>query len=248
MASINILLIEDDPLFAVEVEMLVRNMKGVALEVIDNSDRALKRIAEKLPDIFLIDILMEGSLNGIELAEKIRKTHASVPIIFITANMDERQYVQAREVDPAAYLVKPFNILTLRSAIETALHAFDEHKVAGEGSDAVKKQELEDEFFYIKQSRKVHKVSVYEISWLHSEGNYCMIYTKDKRFVVKTSMVRLKKRLPDDLYIQIHRGYIVRLDDIENIDLARKIIVVGDNELPIGKKYRSDLIDKIKPI
>ncbi|MEM9917853.1 MAG: response regulator transcription factor [Bacteroidota bacterium] len=247
MTTITIILIEDDPLFALEVEMLIRKMEYASFKVLNNSDTALLEIQKSPPDVLLLDILIEGSMTGIELAKKLRALQINIPIIFLTANMDEETYVQARETEPAAYLVKPFNMLTLRSAIETVL--LPENSDATSGADGTTKTEvIQDDFFYIKQSRKVHKVSVHDINWLHSEGNYCMIYTSDKRFVIKTSMVRLKQRLPENLYIQVHRGYIVRLDRIDNVDLGRKIVLVGDNELPIGKKYRSDLINRISPI
>ncbi|MEO1626068.1 MAG: response regulator transcription factor [Bacteroidota bacterium] len=246
MTSITIFLVEDDLMFALEVEMLVKKLEYTSFVLINDSDEALQAIKNTPPDILLLDIMIDGSLNGIELAKAIKKENIQVPIVFLTANREEELYLQARELGPVAYLVKPFNMLTLRSAIESALLQSEE--VEAEEENDEQNQLIKDDFFYIKQSRKVHKVSIHDINWLHSEGNYCMIYTADKRFVIKTSMVRLKQRLPDELYVQIHRGYIVRLDRIENVDLSRKILMIGSEELPIGKKYRPDLISRIRPI
>ncbi|MEO1517810.1 MAG: response regulator transcription factor [Bacteroidota bacterium] len=246
MTSITIFLVEDDPMFALEVEMLVKKLEYTSFVLINDSDEALQAIKNTPPDILLLDIMIDGSLNGIELAKAIKEENIQVPIVFLTANREEELYLQARELEPVAYLVKPFNMLTLRSAIESALLQSEEAEAEEENDE--QKQVIQDDFFYIKQSRKVHKVSIHDINWLHSEGNYCMIYTADKRFVIKTSMVRLKQRLPDELYVQIHRGYIVRLDRIENVDLSRKILMIGSEELPIGKKYRPDLISRIRPI
>ena len=99
--------------------------------------------------------------------------------------------------------------------------------------------------FFVKSGHMLHKVKFSEIQWIHSDGNYCTIHTKDRKYAVKISLTKIKQRLPLGLFAQIHRSYIVQIELISNIDLTTLEVYLEDEALPLGRTYKEDLIKQL---
>ncbi|MEZ4993387.1 MAG: LytTR family DNA-binding domain-containing protein [Saprospiraceae bacterium] len=98
---------------------------------------------------------------------------------------------------------------------------------------------------FVRVQNHLQKILVDEIRWIHADGNYCYIHLEQKKFALKTSLKRLMKRLPMGHFIRIHKSYVVRLKDVEKIDVQANELSVGATTLPIGRTFRSDLLDQI---
>jgi CheY-like chemotaxis protein len=85
-----------------------------------NKDTALRLAYEKRPDLVLMDITLGGTQDGIPAAEALREQF-DVPIVYVTAHIDERTKARAQQTRPAAYLVKPFLASELAGAMKKAL-------------------------------------------------------------------------------------------------------------------------------
>jgi CheY-like chemotaxis protein len=85
-----------------------------------SGEEAIEKARSLRPDIVLMDIVMPGKMNGIEAA-KIITTELDIPVVFVTSYADDRIIEQAKSVRPYGYIVKPFNELEIKAAIEVAL-------------------------------------------------------------------------------------------------------------------------------
>ena len=101
------------------------------------------------------------------------------------------------------------------------------------------------ESFFVKSGQMLYRVKIPEIQWVHSDGNYSTIMTTDRKYAVKISLTKLKQRLPEGVFIQIHRSYIVQKDLIQNIDLSSMEVFVGDSGLPLGRTFKEDLLKQL---
>jgi len=124
-----ILVVEDDKNVAAVLEA---RLESFGYDVCDIAATGLKAIESALtlnPDIILMDILLEGDMNGIEAADKITNT-SDVPIIFLTCLNDPDVLARAIDTNPYGYLVKPYDNAALKSAIEITLikHNADKEK------------------------------------------------------------------------------------------------------------------------
>jgi len=117
--NIKVLIVEDNALFALEMEMLIFNLGYEVLKVVNNSEDALATIAFTPPDLIIMDIDIEGNLNGIEVAEKI--SHRKIPVLFVTSMRDKSLYEKAKKTSLVGYLIKPFDEISLQSAVEFGL-------------------------------------------------------------------------------------------------------------------------------
>jgi len=119
-ATARILVVEDDKNVAAVMEARLESFGYSVCGIAATGLNAVESFVQHQPDIVLMDILLEGDMNGIEAAEKIR-THSDVPIIFITCLNDPVILDRAIKTNPYGYLVKPYDNAALRSSIEITL-------------------------------------------------------------------------------------------------------------------------------
>jgi len=121
MSNLSIYIIEDQPLYANQLMILVDELGYDLAGTADNSDKALKEIPDLMPDLLLVDIKINGSLDGIEFISLIQKRIA-IPFIFITSYKDDTTFNRAKKVNPYAFLTKPFDSISLQRTIELAFN------------------------------------------------------------------------------------------------------------------------------
>ncbi|CAK8723869.1 histidine kinase [Candidatus Electrothrix aarhusensis] len=118
---IRILIVEDEAIIGMELQVrLVRQGYEVPF-VVDTGIKAIDKAGELQPDLILMDIFLKGDMDGIEAAEEIRRRYA-FPIVFLTANTDQKTFDRAKRSAPLGYIQKPFQENVLFSTIEIALY------------------------------------------------------------------------------------------------------------------------------
>ena len=91
------------------------------------------------------------------------------------------------------------------------------------------------------------KILIKEIKWVEVDGNYCYLFVEEKKHVVKMSLKKILQSInQENRFLQIHRNFIVRQSFINNFDSTKNAIKIGNNFLPVGRKFRSKVIDSLK--
>jgi len=192
-----------------------------------------------------MDIHIQGSHDGIELADIIHKSH-STPIIFITSLQDDLTFARASRTNPINFLLKPFQDIQLQRAIELCVKKLDQpDSPQKEVKEEWENDFLFEEFFFIKTRQKLEKVSINQVLYLESDGHYCQVYTDTKKFLIRSSLSELEKRLPIDIFIQTHRSFIVNINMIDTVDLQDSVIIIKDKHIPISKRKREALLKRL---
>jgi CheY-like chemotaxis protein len=118
----SILIVEDEGLIALHLMEILTNAGYRVLEPMASGEEALRYLEESAPpDLILMDITLDGSLDGIETALQIRKRY-EIPVIFLTAHSNSLITVRAKEASPCGYIVKPVMEKDLLDHVERALH------------------------------------------------------------------------------------------------------------------------------
>ncbi len=122
-----ILIVDDEAYVATQIkERLTRT--GYTVAGVASSGKAAIDMAGRLaPDLVLMDIVMPGEIDGIEAARKIRD-ELDIPVIFLSAHVDNKIIEKAKLAEPFGYLVKPFHKREIKAAIEVALYKKDMEK------------------------------------------------------------------------------------------------------------------------
>lgn len=121
MNNVNILIVEDEPIVALDIERTLMKLGHNITDNVTNYDDALSSVAYNEPDIIFMDINLSNSKSGIEIVKEIKKTK-DIPIIYLTAFSDDTTMQQAIETNPVNYLLKPFKREELKSSILLSLY------------------------------------------------------------------------------------------------------------------------------
>jgi DNA-binding LytR/AlgR family response regulator len=240
MANIRILAVEDDPIYSETIRMIVEQTGYELVGQYSNGEEALLAIKSIKPDLLLLDIHIEGALNGIQLAEKVGD---GIPTIFITSLREKEIFEKAKSTKPVAFILKPFDSLMLQNTIELAVSQF-----AGEVKGAWSEKDLvAKDSFFIKEKNNLVKVPMSFIHYVEAEDKYCTLYTDEKKFVVRISLQEILSKLPEN-FIRTHRSIVVDANKIQSLNLDNHELQLGNRTLPIGITYKDSLLARIRKI
>ncbi|MFT4690125.1 MAG: PAS domain S-box-containing protein [Limisphaerales bacterium] len=118
------MIVEDETAVGNVVRKQLERKGFEVLEVVSNGETAIRTAVTEKPDLVLMDIHLEGAMDGIEAAKAIQK-EAGIPVIYLTGDAMDDTVEEAREAQPYGYLLKPINDRELVTTIEVALYKHD---------------------------------------------------------------------------------------------------------------------------
>ena len=245
---VNILLVEDELIIA---EDMANVLEAIGYHVIGTAidfDEAIAILEIQKPDLILLDINLAGKRNGIELAETINQRF-SIPFIFTTSYTDANTLEMAKRVNPVNYLVKPFKKEQLYTAIEIALF----NMAKKNGQDVESPTEKGDDFgepliikdaLFIKDKYRYTKLTLSDILYIKSDGNYLEIHTLNKKELIRATMSAFLTRLNRNNFFRTHKSYIVNLDYLTRFEMP--YVTIMETRIPISKTFSDELLRRIK--
>jgi len=126
MAKANILIVEDESIIASVIAAALKKFEYEVIDILNTGEAAVTTALRKKPDLILMDIRLQGELDGIGAVELIQK-QMDIPVIYLTAYADEPTLERAKKTKPYGYIPKPFQEIELKTTIEMALykHGFE---------------------------------------------------------------------------------------------------------------------------
>ncbi|MEJ7739273.1 MAG: response regulator transcription factor [Chitinophagaceae bacterium] len=120
MSEVRVLIIEDEPVIAENIAGYLNNNDFMVSGIAYDSEEARNQLMVNTPDAVLMDINLGSDEDGIDLARFINKNY-KVPILFLTSYADKETIQRAKEVEPSAYILKPFHEKALLASLEIAI-------------------------------------------------------------------------------------------------------------------------------
>lgn len=99
------------------------------------------------------------------------------------------------------------------------------------------------QFILVKADNLLINLDLSDINYLEAYGDYIKVHTSGKVYVTYNTMKNMESSLPENQFFRIHRSYMIRLDKVVNIEQLS--VLIGEKNLPIGKAYKSALIEKL---
>jgi PAS domain S-box-containing protein len=121
MSKTTILIVEDEAIVAADLEGKLRRLGYEVAGITAEGEEAVSLACRLRPHLVLMDVRLEGSIDGIEAAEAIQRRH-DVPVIYLTAHSDAATLARAKRTEPFGYILKPFEERELATQIELALY------------------------------------------------------------------------------------------------------------------------------
>ncbi|GAX61388.1 response regulator receiver protein [Candidatus Scalindua japonica] len=127
MTKAKIMIVEDEWIAAEDTQYKLQDMGYTVSALASTGKEAIQKAEEDKPDLVLTDIVLEGEMDGIEVAKQIYPRF-DIPFIYLTAYADDKILERIKVTEPFGYIVKPFTSEDLKIAIELALY---KHKAEG---------------------------------------------------------------------------------------------------------------------
>ncbi|MFT6945625.1 MAG: two-component system response regulator LytT [Vicingaceae bacterium] len=241
-----ILIVEDEAIVAKDISVCLEKIGYEVLASFSKGEKALTFLEENTPDLVLMDIMLAGNISGIDASARIKKDY-DIPVVFLTAYADEKTIERAKITEPYGYVIKPFKEIDLRTSIEMALYKFkkEKEKFAGVESSSFKNSPISSEYIYVKSNSKLVKVQNSNIIFVEALKDYVIIHTEKERFTIHSTMKDIEKKLPEKIFMRVHRSFILNLNKINSIDSSIVIIENSDKKIPIGGSYRESLFKRL---
>ncbi len=232
MESIKVLVVEDEPIAARHLSVILEGLGYQLIGTVDNSIDAFSTITREQPDLVILDIDIRGEMDGIQLGQKLNEHHP-LPIIYLTSSKDPETVNRAKQTSPQAYMVKPFDAEHLQIAIDLAVHNFREKEAASDRENYKIKDSL-----YIKVDNRYQKLVMSDILFIEASGSYVDIYTETSKHTLAINLHQVEMEIVDNRFMRVHRSFVVNLSKVDSFEKAR--LFIGDQAIPISKTYRED--------
>lgn len=172
-----ILIVEDELLVAEDIAFRLKSLGYLITDLIISGEYVLSSIEKEKPDLILMDIMLKGNLDGIQIHELIKKTY-SIPLVYLTSYSDEKTFSRAKLTQPFGYLLKPFDERELHTVIEVAIY---KHSMEMQLEHQLKNEEL---ISRISTQLLATKTENLDSMTFHSLKMFCEYIGVDKSFIL----------------------------------------------------------------
>ncbi|WP_320168345.1 LytTR family transcriptional regulator DNA-binding domain-containing protein [Mangrovibacterium marinum] len=240
--KLNVLLVDDEELARDLLKSYLKGHEKVQLiGECENGFEGVQKINELKPDLVFLDIQMP-KITGFEMLQLLDH---KPEIIFTTAY--DQYALKAFEINAVDYLLKPFSKERMCAAIDKVV---ERRGQAQEQSQRISRlSEYADEEYLdrvvVKDRHRIHIIPIEQIRYIESMDDYVLIYTDEGRQMKQNTMKFFESHLDPHEFIRIHRSYIVRVSQIEEIQQYEKesyvVILKDKTKLKVSKSGYKNL-------
>ena len=229
---IRCIIVDDEPLSRKVIQKYLRDLPHVELVAsCNNAFEAMEILKNEAIALLFLDINMPR-LSGINFA----KTLSNPPLIIFTTAYPEYA-VEGFELDAVDYLLKPFSFERFLKAFNKAAKLLENNKPG---------HEPERGALILKADKKLYKLDFKDILYLQAFGDYVKVFTNGKTLLTKDRLANLEEKLPDDLFLRIHRSYIISLAEIKYVEGNQ--VKIREELLPVSETYRKKLLERFQDL
>lgn len=245
MKTIEILIVEDEPIIAADLKRQLEKMGYAVLETLESGEEAIEFTRAIKPDLLIMDIQLSGNLDGIDTVNKIGKTH-NIPVIFLTSNTDERTFSRARFSQPIAFLSKPFRATDLRHSIELAFFEEPKNTVQESSEEDETPAVRMDDRVFIKSKDYLIKIQFDDLLWIEADGCYCTLKTTEKKHTIVSTLKKFSEKIQHKSFVRVHRSHLINITKVDR--MSDSYVYIGEKKIPIGRSYKSVLQQSFRTI
>ncbi|MEO1030380.1 MAG: LytTR family DNA-binding domain-containing protein [Bacteroidota bacterium] len=233
----NCIIIDDEATARAIIGQLCSNVPSLTvLEEFPNAIQAIKYLNQNAVDLIFLDIHMPD-FTGFDFIETIKNP----PKIVLTTS-DANFAIQAFEYDCIVdYLVKPITLERFQKAILKAESSPVNASPSSGSSESVETTSGND--LYVNIDRRLIKIDIPSIYLVEAKGDYILIKTEDKNYTVHSTLKKIEEKLPDSLFLKIHRSYIINVQKI--IDIEDNSVLIKKDVIPVSRSNRPELMKRL---
>ncbi|SHJ00628.1 LytR/AlgR family response regulator transcription factor [Pseudozobellia thermophila] len=205
------------------------------IELFENAIDAIKFLNQNEVDIVFLDIHMPG-FTGVDFIQTLKNP----PHIVLTTSNTEFA-IEAYEYEAIVdYLVKPITHDRFQKSVQKLKKVMSREPLP---ADKDEKATYGADELYINIDRRLIKLKCNEILVVEAKGDYIEIKLEKDTHRVHTTLKKIKGKLPEKTFLQIHRSFIINFNKI--IDIEDNSVLIGKNVVPISRSNRPELMRRL---
>ena len=253
MSNSKIMIVEDESIIAEDLADSLEDMGYIVVDIVSSGEEAILMAAEKQPHLILMDVMLQGEIDGITAAEEIYSS-LQIPIIFLTAYSDNQTLQRVKATNPFGYIVKPFEERNLYLTIEIALERHHYDPITHLPNRFLFKSKLDEilshkngdnsgNLYHINESHKHQnfpKIPIFYISLDRINRIQVTLGSNNRELVLCNIAKRLKESI-SDIEILAHleaAEFAIILKPVKHkknaIDIAESILDVISQSMVLG--------------
>ena len=244
-STIKIMIIGDERLLAEKITMHLIAPDYEVCGVLSDSEEIFQHVKIQKPDIILLDMQLKGQTDAIQTAEEIKKQVAT-PIIFLISETNQATFSRAIMTRPAAFISKPFKKMDLQRAIELAIFNYVPREENNNHSSETCDPVILSDRIFVHCRDKMIKIMVSDILYIEADRNYSRIFTPNKEYLLSTTLKTIELRLPKEIFIRIHRSFIVNISLVDEV--GESYVLIKEKHIPLSAALKEQLMKHLKTI
>jgi len=230
------IIIDDEKMARVIIKTLCNEIDDLHISgEFSNAMQAMKFLNENTVDLIFLDIHMPN-FSGLDFIKSLKNP----PKIILTTS-DTKFALEAFEYDFILdYLVKPIKLPRFIKAIEKV----NKKEIASNStaSQINNTPDVENDF-YINIDRRLIKIDLPSIYLIEAKGDYIKIKTENQDYTVHSTLKKIEEKLPESLFLKIHRSYIINLKKI--VDIEDNSVLIKKDVIPVSRSKRPELMKRL---
>jgi DNA-binding LytR/AlgR family response regulator len=232
----NCIIIDDENTARAIINQLCSQINNLnVVNEFPNAIQAIKYLNQNEVDLIFLDIHMPD-FNGFDFIQTLKNP----PKIILTTS-DSKFAIDAFEYDCIVdYLVKPILLPRFEKAIEKAqtVSAKVQTKVNQESVEMTSGNDL-----YVNIDRRLIKIDIPSIYLIEAKGDYILIKTEEKNYTVHSTLKKIEDKLPNNLFLKVHRSFIINVTKI--VDIEDNSVLIKKDVIPVSRSSRPELMNRL---
>ena len=250
MRSVSVLIVENDFIQSANLQKGLESLEYEVVGVANTGELAIELASQKQPDVVIMDIDLDGVMDGIETANQIHERHGT-PIIYLSQYDDVKTYRSARRHIRAEYVTKPLSIINVLNAIDNLLFKPNPQ-------DKQPLPKINDRIF-VKQGNGHYAVFLKDITFIEANREVAIIHhtTSEKPSTVSVNLGTLEEKLKGFPFLaRCSRSHMVNLNKVTQIKdqmvenpatgkkTQKRVLEIGGKVIVISEKFKSQITSR----
>ncbi|CAM2822723.1 LytR/AlgR family response regulator transcription factor [Flavobacterium frigoris] len=231
----NCIIIDDEEMARAIMIQFIANYTDIEVVAdFSNAIEAIKFLNQNEVDLIFLDIHMPN-FTGFDFIQTIKN-----PPHIILVTSDRNFAIEAFEYECIVdYLVKPITKDRFIKAVQKAIFM----KTNASSKEVNPKGEDNVNEFYINIDRRLIKIEMASVNIVEAKGDYIHIKTDGKNYIVHSTLKKIEDKLPKDLFLKVHRSFIINTKKI--IDIEDNSVLIAKDVIPVSRANRPELMKRL---
>jgi DNA-binding LytR/AlgR family response regulator len=227
------IIVEDDTMSMSLLQNYCKKTEGFELVgSFPNAEEALEFLQQNQVELIFLDVEMPG-INGFQLLDQLTYT----PYVILTSSKTEYAFT-AFEYSVTDFLRKPIGYKRFQEMSDKVIKQYEL------SNNTTQTEMVAEDDIFIKSDGKLVRLSLYDILYIECLGDYLKYITGNKNYVTYATIKSVEERMNKQLFMKVHRSYIVNIKKIQ--DIQDNSILINGKVIPISRSHKSDLMQRLK--